>query len=294
MAPLPCPLAETCPSPDAAGYGNAQLRSLPVPDVVPGGDQVPHTVSSYQAGPASPGASSAASSRARRLTSLDMHPDLPEPQPPTSQQRQHRGALQPDHGPAVSTQNSSSAMGQLQAGLSDESQLRGLEQAMLLGPHARQGEAQSSYHAAHVSDAVLAQQGFPGRASWTGEGPYEAAAVQSSTGGHSAALPAAPAEAPQPGLVGPPASRVVGGPSGQRPQGAQGSGSQGIASLGQRAGRPHSARAPAKHGGPGSGEHSFHAIAWDLGLAPVLAMICTRQRQQWRAAGIVGLARLRR
>ena len=252
---------------DAAGYGSAQLRSLPVPDVVPGGDAAPQPVSTYQAGPASPGASSAASSRARRLTSLDMHPDLPEPQPLTSQQRQSRGALQPDHGPAVSAQDSSSAVQQLQAGLPDESQPRGTEQAVLRGSHAEQDEAQSSYHAAPVSDAVLAQLSFPGRASQTRETPYEAAAVQTSTGGYSAALPAAPAEAPQPGVVGPPASRVVGGPSGQIAQGAGRTSSQGIASLGQRAGRPHSARTPARDGGPGSGEHSFCINSQDLGLA---------------------------
>ena len=261
---LPGPIAVTCPTPAGAGYGGPQLRSLPVPDVVPGGDQAPQPVSSYQAGPASPGASSPAGSRARRLTSLDMHPDLPEPQPPASQQRQSRGALQPDHGPpAISAQDSSSAAWQLQA---DEGQLRGSEQAVLQGPHAGQDEAQSGYHAAPVSDAVLAQQGVPGRASRTGEGPHEAAAVQNSIGGYSAALPAAPAEAPQPGTVGPPASRVVGGPSGQKPQGLSASSSQGIASLGQRAGRPHSARTPSREGGPGSGEHSCGTIAWDSSL----------------------------
>ena len=285
---LPCPLVGTCPAPDAAGYGGAQLRPLPVPDVVPGGDQAPQPVSSYQATPASPGASSPAGSRARRLTSLDMHPDLPEPQSPTYQQRQSRGALQPDHGPALSAQDSSPAAWQLQAGLPDDSQLRGSEQAVLQGPPAGQDEAQSSYHAAPVSDAAQAQQGFPGRNLRTGEMPYEAAAVQSSTGPYSAALRAAPAEAPQPGVVGPPASRVVGGPSGQKPQAAPGSSRQGIASLGQRAGRPHSARTPARDGGPGSGKHSCGTIAWDLGLGPCTCDdACTRRRQLWHAAGIV-------
>ena len=267
-APLLCPLAETCPTAVAAGYGGAQLRSLPVPDVVPSGDQAPQPMSSYQAGPASPGASSPASSRARRLTSLDMHPDLPEPQPPTSQQRQSRGALQPDHGPAFSAQDSSPTAWQLHAGLPDESQPRGREQALLQGPYAGQDEAQSSHHAVPVSDAVLAQQGFPGRASRSGEGSYEAAAVQDSTGDYSAALPAAPAEAPQPGVVGPPASRVVGGPPGQKPQGAPGRSSQGIASLGQHAGRPHSARTPARDGGSGSGEPSCGITAWEDVTAP--------------------------